>query len=385
MSLDTIAQTTPEETGSTEEPGDQPRVLDIVPPKPDLGFDLVAPSEDGIKKLFNSWPEDLVVAPIPGRSPTFGWNLAVGGGYFMESSDPDSESHPSAVGGFAWFAENGSYAYGAGAKLRFRDDLFRLKVGAAYFDLRYRYYGIGDANDLGISVDILQDGPSYFATGSWRVWKKLYLGLGYLGGSVDSRARFEIEEPNPNFDPTLSVDIGGIVLPVEWDSRDHEQFPTSGWLVNARSVLYRKDAGSSFDAGTYMVAANHYRSVHKNNVVALRAYARSTDGDAPFFLLSTFGGQKDLRGYPSGRYRDRMMYAVQGEYRWQFSDRWIFTGFAGFGEVAESFGDMGEDFLPAAGLGVRFVLSTKHDVGLAADIAVGDDGAEFYFGVGESF
>jgi hypothetical protein len=32
--------------------------------------------------------------------------------------------------------------------------------------------------------------------------------------------------------------------------------------------------------------------------------------DTPFFLLSTFGGSSDLRGYPSGRYRDRMMYAI---------------------------------------------------------------------------
>jgi hypothetical protein len=42
-------------------------------------------------------------------------------------------------------------------------------------------------------------------------------------------------------------------------------------------------------------------------------------------------------------------------------------------------------FLPAAGIGIRFVLSQKHRVGLSADLAVGNDGAEFYFGVGETF
>jgi hypothetical protein len=44
------------------------------------------------------------------------------------------------------------------------------------------------------------------------------------------------------------------------------------------------------------------------------------------------------------------MYAVQTEYRWQFSDRWIFTGFAGVGEVAEHFSEMGRNFLPAGGV-----------------------------------
>jgi outer membrane translocation and assembly module TamA len=123
----------------------------------------------------------------------------------------------------------------------------------------------------------------------------------------------------------------------------------------------------------------------EQNVLALRGVLRSTSGEAPFFLLSTFGGSTDLRGYPSGRYRDAMMYALQGEYRWQYSDRWIFTGFAGFGEVADDFSRFGRELLPAAGIGARFVLSQKHRVGLSADIAVGKDGTEFYFGVGEAF
>lgn len=80
-----------------------------------------------------------------------------------------------------------------------------------------------------------------------------------------------------------------------------------------------------------------------------------------------------------------MMYALQSEYRWHFNNSWIFTGFAGFGEVAESFGDMGENFLPAAGVGARFVISQKHRIGLSMDIAQGKDGTEFYFGVGEAF
>ena len=80
-----------------------------------------------------------------------------------------------------------------------------------------------------------------------------------------------------------------------------------------------------------------------------------------------------------------MMYALQSEYRWQVNDKWILTGFAGFGEVASSLSDFGEDLLPAAGIGTRFVISKKHRVSLSADVAVGDDGTEFYFGVGEAF
>lgn len=345
----------------------------------------VAPIGNPFKKFVAKWPSDLVIAPIPGRSPQLGWKLTLAGGYFLSPRDGDPKDKPSVLGGFAMIAENGSKAFGGGANLHLMDDKLRVKIGAAYADVRYRFYGIGnDVGDRGISLDILQKGPLYFATASWRVWSKLYLGVGYLGGNVDSRLRINLPDV-PFFDPVLKLDIGAFVIPIEFDSRDHEQFPRNGWYVSGRSVLYRESMGSDFETDIFSLAVNRYLPMGEQNVLALRAYARSTGNNAPFFLLSTFGGSKDLRGYPSGRFRDRMMYAVQSEYRWQYNDSWIFTGFAGVGEVAESFGEFGRNFLPAAGIGVRYVLSKKHKVGLSADIAVGNDGTEFYFGVGEAF
>ncbi|NOR66917.1 MAG: hypothetical protein GQ528_06145, partial [Woeseiaceae bacterium] len=91
-----------------------------------------------LKKLAKRWPEDLVIAPIPGRSPQLGWKLTLAGGYFLESRDEDSEAAPSLLGGFAMIAENGSYAYGGGANLHLMDDKLRVKAGAGYMDVRYR-------------------------------------------------------------------------------------------------------------------------------------------------------------------------------------------------------------------------------------------------------
>jgi outer membrane protein assembly factor BamA len=339
-----------------------------------------------LKRFAEKWPDDLVIAPVPGRSPQVGWSLALGGGFFFGAEDGESKVPPSILGGFAWYAENGSYAYGLGGKLNLLDDDLRVKFGAGYMDVRYRFYGIGrEQNDQNIYLDILQEAPVYFTSASYRIWRSLYAGLGYTGGEVDSRPRIVTDSPTSFIDPTLTLDIGALTIPIQWDTRNHEQFPREGWLMTARTMLYRKDLGGSFDAETYMLSANHYRPVRDRDVLAFRGYFRTTGGDAPFFLLSTFGGKSDLRGYPSGRYRDKSMYAVQGEYRWQATDRWIFTGFAGFGEVAPSFGDFGDELLPAAGIGARFVVSEKHRVALSADIAVGNDGAEFYFGVGEAF
>lgn len=121
-----------------------------------------------LKKLAKRWPQDLVIAPIPGRSPQMGWKLTLADGYFLESRKEDSAAAPSVLGGFAMIAENGSYAYGGGANLRLLDDRLRVKAGVGYMDVRYRFYGIGnDDGEAGISVDILQEVPMYFASASW--------------------------------------------------------------------------------------------------------------------------------------------------------------------------------------------------------------------------
>jgi hypothetical protein len=342
-------------------------------------------SGNPLKRLVQKWPEDLVVAPVPGRSPQLGWQLTLGIGYFFGSEGEDSDTPPSIVGGFGMAAENGSYVYGGGVFLHLLDDDLRVRAGAAYGDLRYRFYGIGnDANARDIYIEILQTMPLYFTTATYRVWKDLYVGLGYSGGTVNTRPRIVIPEADL-VDPLGDLNIGAWLIPFEWDSRDHEQFPREGWKIDGNAMIFRQSAGSDFDAETYKIAGNYYVPIGESHVLASRAMLRWTEGDAPFFLLSTFGGSTDLRGYPSGRFRDRMMYAVQTEYRHQLNDRWILTGFVGVGEVADQWSNFGNNFLPAGGVGARFVLSKKHKVGLSFDIARGKTGTEYYFGVGEAF
>jgi hypothetical protein len=347
-----------------------------------LNLDDANTTLNPFQKLAKSWPEDLVIAPIPAYSPQLGWNLTLAGAYFLDIGENSTDVSPSLVGGFVMAAENGSHAYGGGTYLHLLNDKLRIKAGAAHVDIRYRFYGIGNEIDF-LDIDILQKGPAYFLTGSWNVWKRLYVGLGYRTGSVDTRLRVDVDVPF--LDPVYNLDLGAFSIPIEIDSRDHEQFPRNGWQILGQTVLYRESAGSDFEAETYKLSINRYFPMRETDALAARLVVRSASEDVPFFLLSTFGGTTDLRGYPSGRYRDRQMYAMQTEYRWQFSNRWIFTGFVGVGEVAEQFSEMGRNFLPAGGLGARFVLSEKHKVGLSFDVATGKDGTEVYFGVGEAF
>ena len=334
---------------------------------------------------FSWWPEDLVLAPIPGRSPEFGWGLSVLAGYFLDLDKKNPDTPSSIVSAFGWFSENNSYAAGAGAKLNLRDDKLRLNFAAGYIDINYNFYGIGnEAGDTGLALNVDQQAPLFYGSAKYELLPNTYFGLGYLTSNMDTS--FQLDILPPDF-PALQRDLrlSAIEIPIEFDTRDHEQFPREGWHANFRGMLHRESIGSDFNSESAEFSVNRYIPMRERDVLALRAMTRATGEGAPFFLLSTFGGNTDLRGYESGRYRDRMMYAVQAEYRWKLNDRWIFSGFAGVGEVAPSYSEFFKNLLPAAGVGTRFVISQKHKLSLSLDVAAGKHGAEFYFGIGEAF
>jgi outer membrane translocation and assembly module TamA len=79
------------------------------------------------------------------------------------------------------------------------------------------------------------------------------------------------------------------------------------------------------------------------------------------------------------------MYVAQAEWRTQVTARWGATAFVGIGQVGPDFGSL-EDRLPAAGVGVRFLVAPEHRVNLSADLAWNKDGeTSFYLRIGEAF
>jgi len=354
----------------------------------DESFDSAGAAFSGnpMASALSWWPQDLVVAPIPGYSPEFGWTLALTGGYFLELAGRDNESRPSLVGAFAMSAENGSSAYGAGGRFHLLGDRLRVNAGVGRLDFEYRFWGIGDdAGNEGRSRDIRQRGSIAYVAGQWELLPDLYVGAGYLNGSTEVTLKEGQMTVPAVIDPTVDVDLAALQIPVDLDTRDDEYFPRDGWLASLRAGLYRESFGSDFDTEVVSLAVNRYVPVRERDVLAYRFFFRSAGEDAPFFLLSSFGGKTDLRGYEVGRYRDELMYTAQAEYRLHYTERWILTAFLGAGEVADSVDGFLDEFLPAAGVGARYVLSEKHQISLSVDVSVGRNGSQFYFGLGEAF
>ena len=107
-------------------------------------------------------------------------------------------------------------------------------------------------------------------------------------------------------------------------------------------------------------------------------------GDIPWDQLSKIGGGDSLRGYTTGRYRDKQMLLTQAEYRLDLPGRHGMVFWAGAGVIADKASELfDQSVLPNYGVGYRFEVKPR--VNLRLDMGFGDGDSGFYFNVNEAF
>lgn len=354
----------------------------------DVGSDLPLPLGPASVASGGSQSEngEWVIAPIPFRNASFGWGIGLGAGYIYQPLQDQTNAPPWVSGIGAFYTENGTWGVGGAHKMNLDGDRWRISGGGGYADLYYDFYGVGsDAGNAGRSVALNQRVGGGRAEILRQVSDNWYAGLRYTFGN--SRTRLE----NTNLPPgvqlapdDLSANVGALGVHVQRDTRDSQFYPRAGSLLNLSVDLFENAFGSDFTFQAYELSYNHYLNLASNHVVALRGYGRATSGRVPFFALCSFGTKGDLRGYTPGRYRDKMMFATQAEYRWRITQRFGLVAFAGIGGVAPELDEF-ETVLPSGGVGARYVIAKKNNVSLRLDAAWGRDERVIYFGVGEAF
>ena len=327
--------------------------------------------------------DDLVVVPIPMHDPSQGWGLLLAAQYIFKPKAQAAATPPSIVGLGTFYTEQKSYGFLAGYLGHWKDDLWRPVFAAGYVNVNYDFYGIGtDSAELDVSIPIEQEVLFGVAQVMRRLRPHLYAGLRVTASQTEIISSGVDQPPIvlPPLERTVGAQGGGPVA--QWDSRDNQFYPTTGNLVKISAMFYAGDR----EYQTYRVQWNHYRAFGEVQVLALRANLRAAVGDVPFYALSQFGQGSDLRGYKSGKYRDKNLVDVQVEYRRQLTERWGVVAFAGVGEVVPSFDELNtDDLLGSVGAGIRFRVSKKNPINLRLDWAYGKDGDATHVSVNEAF
>ncbi|MBN1886301.1 MAG: BamA/TamA family outer membrane protein [Candidatus Krumholzibacteriota bacterium] len=173
----------------------------------------------------------------------------------------------------------------------------------------------------------------------------------------------------------------GAGLLVTRDTRDDRLQPRSGTFAEAGALACGGDAAYR----TAMLDLRAYRSPRKRGVIAARCWFGAAGGEVPFQMLPAIGGVSTMRGYPYARFRDRVAWVCQAEYRLHVWWRLGAAVFGGAGSVAGRLGDLAaEDIETAAGVGLRVQLG-KEGAQLRIDMGFGHRSSGLYFVINEAY
>lgn len=244
------------------------------------------------------------------------------------------------------------------------------------------YYGIGfdtpysgelsfESNRLIFDMDLFRN-----------IKNKLFFGAG-----INYTTYAKIKSLNDSlYYPELKDENNfGIKLIFLKDSRNNILSPSKGNYFEFKN-------GFNFSSSFYLKTELDYRKYFSfgkagMHTLAGRFYQSSIFGNPPFYDFAMIGGDKYVRGYYLGRFRDKNVSAVQLELRNHIFWRIGIATFGGVSMVYEKINTISnESFKPNVGVGLRFLVDKNENTNLRIDYAIGaDNQSGFYISFGESF
>lgn len=329
---------------------------------------------------------DLLIVPIPQANPTLGTGLTLVGVLFY---NPNESREPWVTGAGAMFTSNGSKALGLVHKMSLDHDRFQIVGFAGYANINIDFYGIGpNAGERDRSIEIKEKGYLGLLQGQMRLAKDFYVGARYMYLDLNS----SVNRDDPLFPeaeiPTLELEskLSALGPVVSFDSRDSSFYPKHGAYLTAAWMFSSDDLGSDFSYDKFTLSANIYALLSPTTVVAGHVGLCGVSRGGPFYDLCLYGASNDLRGYETGRYRDRASWAAQVELRQRLFGKFGGALFVGAGGIAPDLGHLDEGkFLPAVGFGLRYTASKATGTNLRVDYAIGKDSNALYVSIGEAF
>lgn len=337
-----------------------------------------APEDDG---------SSLIPFPVIFYQPETGFGFGASAIYYYRFSAGDTISPPSSLAPIAIYTTKNQIILGLWSEMYVDEDRWRISSGISYSKFPNKFWGIGNDTPDSAEEDYT---PKTLRMKGWpqkRIADGWYAGFAAMlldRGFSDLKEGGLLESGSvPGSEDGQAIGVGGSLIR---DGRDNTIYPRRGGYHQLLVDLFGKVWFGDYGYGRYTLDLRGYFPIARTHVVALQALGIATSGGPPFDQYPELGGDRLLRGYFQGRYRDRDLIAFQGEYRLPVFWRFGAAGFVGVGQVAPRISDFGFDrFWVAGGAGLRFLLAEKEGLNIRADFAFGEGSSGFYLSLGEAF
>lgn len=328
----------------------------------------------------------FIVAPLIFYSPETSVGFGVAGSYLFHLGKGHT-THTSSISPLLIYTLKNQFRALVKSDLYFKNNNYRLLSEVKWESYPNKFYGIGNVTIPEDEELFTSKNLNFYASFFRRIFSSFSVGLHY---HVKTWGMKEVEEGGLLAQGTIvgSADgtISGVGLLASVDTRDSVFYPRRGMFVEAAAKFYSESLGSEFAFSDTNINWRQYIGLFSNHVFALQTMVTAQSGDVPFLEMANLGGQYNMRGYFSGRFRDKNMLLIQTEYRVPISNRLGLVGFFSAGKVKESFSDLMEGaFNTAYGFGIRFVFDPREHINIRLDFGFGHDSNGIYFSIYEAF
>ncbi len=331
----------------------------------------------------------VVVLPVVFYMPETKWGGGAGGLITYRPLHSPAGARPSSLYFYAIYTQLRQFSTQINPEIYFKGEDYLLTgtmVGEEFPD---KFWGVGKATEEEAEEDFTPRTASVEMSFQRRIWTKHNVYAGIYG---------QFEAYN-----IVKVEPGGLLekevyrgskkgktssfgLILNWDTRDNIFFPRRGYYFQLLGHLSRDFLGSDFETTSVKLDLRRFMPILSTHVLAWQALFQSIQGEPSFRNYAKLGGDSIMRGYYSGRYRDKYLLALQAEYRLPLWKRLGMVGFAGLGDVASRLKDFKfSEAKYSLGFGFRFKVSPREGTNLRLDFAWGRGTSGFYFTAGESF
>lgn len=348
-------------------------------------------------KLFSSEKDStrngsLMVLPAVGYAQESGFEYGIAGTYNFYLDKTDLESRTSNITLIGTLTTKSQKNIKLLTDIWTKKNEYHILSELRYRDWPFNFYGLGSdtwINDEDFLEQKLIRGKLDVEK---NVAKNLYVGL----NTTFEYFKFQDREPGGVFSkPDVLGKTGGQYIALGasslYDNRNNTTYTTEGVYARLK-YAYAPNfwGGENFTGSLIETDLRAFQSITKTLTLAGQVLYRGTYGsNTPFYTMRDLGGDMTMRGYYSGRYKDKNYLTAQAELRYRFMSRFGVVGFAGTGSTFSKQHDI--RLVPSYGGGIRYFFSLEHNSTIRLDYAVGEKRpgekrqSGFYLSISEAF
>ena len=335
----------------------------------------------------------VIPIPIVTSSPETGVRIGLSLDYFFNAKSKEAKQNKEARGSFVY----GQVTYSTLRQLDLmgawqvftKGEKWVLRGRAGYSSFKERVWGIGMNTVPENDYWELSYQRTFAESRIYRQLKNNWYG----GITINYNNTFNLRYSKPltpafNYsDGVNGSSVFGFGPALLLENRDYPFSARKGTYLEAIFQNFIPVGTAPYAYREWIFDFRKFHPIGRENSVGFQFFTHNTSGDVPLRELPRVGSPSLLRGFFGGRYRNKSLTALQGEYRfqvWRWVHASVFTAGGFSGNSIDKY--YLPDFLLTGGAGLRFLVNKKNRMFVRMDYARNSTmGGAFYLRLNDAF